>query len=279
MKELDLQRDFIIADGAMGTKLMEVGIDFKKISSEMLNLESKDLIEEIHKEYIDAGAEVILSNTFMCNILNAKKRGYSLENIIINSLEIGKKASEDKVSLALDIGPLSYYLDENSDDFENIIEKNTEKIIKAGKDNFDLVLFETLGSIKEGKIAVNKAKLLTKKPIICSFTLAGKKDIEGFLDELCNTFNESGISALGINCTEYKVILEALDILKVKTKLPIMVKANLGIPKKVEEELKYVQTSLEFKEFSKKAKELGAKIIGGCCGTTPEYIKSLKELA
>lgn len=278
MKELDFQRDFIIADGAMGTKLVELGVDLKKTSSEMLNFESKELIEGIHKEYIDAGAEIILSNTFMCNILNAKKSGYSLKEVITTALEIGKKASGDKISLALDIGPLSYYLDENSDDFENIVEENTERIIKAGNDNFDLILFETLGSIKEGEIVLNKAKTLTEKPIICSFTLSGKKDVEGFLDELCNTFNESGIRALGINCTEYKVILEALDILKVKTKLPIMVKANLGIPKKVEGELMYFQSPLEFEEFSKKAKELGAKIIGGCCGTTPEYIRELKGL-
>lgn len=278
MKELNLQKEFIIADGAMGTKLMEVGVDLREISSEMLNLNNKELIEEIHKEYIKSGAEIILSNTFMCNILNAKKKGYSLEEVVTNALEIGKKASADKASLALDIGPLSYYLDEDSYEFKKLIEENTEKIIKAGKNNYDLVLFETIGSIKEGKIAVNKAKSLTKKPIICSFTLAGKKDIEKFLDELCNSFNNSGVSVLGINCTEYELILEALKILKNRTELPIMIKANLGMPKRVEGELKYAQSTLEFKEFSRKAKELGVKIIGGCCGTTPEYIRELKDL-
>lgn len=278
MKELDLQKDFIIADGAMGTKLMEAGVDLRKTSSEILNLHNKELIEEIHKEYIESGAEIILSNTFMCNIINAKKNRYSLEEVVTNALEIGKKASGDKVSLALDIGPLSYYLDEYSDNFKKVIEENTERIIKVGKEIYDLVLFETLGSIKEGEIAVNKAKTLTNKPIICSFTLAGKKDIEKFLDELYNSFNDSGISVLGINCTEYELILEALKILKNKTKLPIMIKANLGMPKRVEEELKYAQSPLEFKEFSRKAKELGVKIIGGCCGTTPEYIRELRDL-
>lgn len=276
--KIDLNREFLIGDGAMGTRLMELGVDLRKNSAETLNLNNPELIEKVHKEYVEAGSNIILSNTFMCNIINEKKNNYKLEEVVEKALSIGRKACKDETFLALDIGPLSYYMNNEDGSFKKIIEDNTERIIKAGKDNFDLVIFETFGSLEESKIAIKKAKELTFKPIICSFTLAGKINVKCFLEDVCLTLNNSGISALGINCTEYSKVLEGIKVLKKNTKLPIMIKPNLGMPKREGEKLKYSQEIREFKEFSKKAKELGVKIIGGCCGTTKEYIESIKNI-
>lgn len=276
--KIDLNREFLIGDGAMGTRLMELGVDLRKNSSETLNLNNPELIEKVHKEYVEAGANIILSNTFMCNIINEKKNNYKLEEVIERALSIGRKVCKDETFLALDIGPLSYYINKEGRYFKKIIEDNTERIIKAGKDNFDLVIFETFGSLEESKIAIKKAKELTSKPIICSFTLAGEIDVKCFLEKVCLNLNNSGISSLGINCTEYSKVLEGIKILNKNTKLPIMIKPNLGIPKREGEKLKYSQKIMEFKEFSKKAKELGVKIIGGCCGTTKAYIESIKNI-
>lgn len=276
--KIDLNREFLIGDGAMGTRLMELGVDLRKNSVETLNLNNPELIEKVHKEYVEAGSNIILSNTFMCNIINEKKNNYKLEEVVEKALSIGRKVCKDETFLALDIGPLSYYMNNEDGSFKKIIEDNTERIIKAGKDNFDLVIFETFGSLEESKIAIKKAKELTFKPIICSFTLAGKINVKCFLEDVCLNLNNSGISALGINCTEYSKVLEGIKVLKKNTKLPIMIKPNLGIPKREGEKLKYSQEIREFKEFSKKAKELGVKIIGGCCGTTKEYIESIKNI-
>ncbi len=153
---------------------------------------------------------------------------------------------------------------------------NEQKLIP--KDKFDLVIFETLGSLKEGEFAVKKAKTLTDKKVICSFTLAYKKDIPNFIKNMVSTLEPLGVDALGINCTGYEEILMALDILKENTNLPIMIKANLGIPKKVGEEFVYDKTLEEFKNLSKRALEKGVNIIGGCCGTTPEYIRTICNL-
>ena len=95
---------------------------------------------------------------------------------------------------------------------------------------------------------------------------------------MVSTLEPLGVDALGINCTGYEEILMALDILKENTNLPIMIKANLGIPKKVVEELVYDKTLEEFKNLSKRALEKGVNIIGGCCGTTPEYIRAICNL-
>lgn len=276
--KIDLNREFLIGDGAMGTRLMELGVDLRKNSAETLNLNNPELIEKVHKEYVEAGSNIILSNTFMCNIINEKKNNYKLEEVVEKALSIGRKACKDETFLALDIGPLSYYMNNEDGSFKKIIEDNTERIIKAGKDNFDLVIFETFGSLEESKIAIKKAKELTFKPIICSFTLAGKINVKCFLKDVCLNLNNSGISALGINCTEYSKVLEGIKVFKKNTKLPIMIKPNLGIPKREGEKLKYSQEIREFKEFSKKAKELGVKIIGGCCGTTKDYIESIKNI-
>lgn len=278
MKDLDLKKEVIIADGAMGTRLMELGVDLREISSELLNIKKPELIEKIHREYIDAGADLILSNTFMCNIINAKRNNYNLEEVIESGIHIAKRAWGDEGLVALDIGPLSYYIEENDSSFKEIVYENTERIINASKDKFDLVIFETLGSIKEGEVAVKKAKTLTDKKVICSFTLAYKKDIPNFIKNIVSTLEPLGVDALGINCTGYEEILMALDILKENTNLPIMIKANLGIPKKVGEEFVYDKTLEEFKNLSKRALEKGVNIIGGCCGTTPEYIRAICNL-
>ncbi len=278
MKKLDLKNGVIIADGAMGTRIMELGVNLKDTPSELLNIKKPELIEKIHREYIDAGANLILSNTFMCNIINAKRNNYNLEEVVGAGIHIAKKACGDGGLVALDIGPLSYYIEENDSSFKEIVYENTERIINASKDKFDLVIFETLGSLKEGEFAVKKAKTLTDKPVICSFTLVGKKDIPNFIKNIVSTLEPLGVDSLGINCTGYEEILMALDILKKNTNLPIMIKANLGIPKKVGEELIYEQTPEEFKNLSKRALEKGVNIIGGCCGTTTEYIRAICNL-
>lgn len=278
MNNLDLKNGVIIADGAMGTRIMELGVNLKETPSELLNIKKPELIEKIHREYIDAGADLILSNTFMCNIINAKRNNYNLEEVIESGLHIAKRAWGDEGLVALDIGPLSYYIEENDSSFKEIVYENTERIINASKDKFDLVIFETLGSVKEGEFAVKKAKALTDKKVICSFTLAYKKDIPNFIKNMVSTLEPLGVDALGINCTGYEEILMALDILKENTNLPIMIKANLGIPKKVGEEFVYDKTLEEFKNLSKRALEKGVNIIGGCCGTTPEYIRAICNL-
>lgn len=276
MKNLNLKNGVIIADGAMGTRIMELGVNLKETPSELLNIKKPELIEKIHREYIESGANLILSNTFMCNIINAKRNNYNLEEVIEAGISIAKKACGDHGLVALDIGPLSYYIEENESSFKEIVYENTERIINASKDKFDLVIFETLGSLKEGEFAVKKAK--TYKKVICSFTLAYKKDIPNFIKNMVSTLEPLGVDALGINCTGYEEILMALDILKENTNLPIMIKANLGIPKKVGEELVYDKTLEEFKNLSKRALEKGVNIIGGCCGTTPEYIRAICNL-
>ena len=278
MKNLNLKNGVIIADGAMGTRIMELGVNLKDTTSELLNIKKPELIEKIHREYIESGANLILSNTFMCNIINAKRNNYNLEEVIEAGISIAKKACGDHGLVALDIGPLSYYLEEDDSSFKEIVYENTERIINSSKDKFDLVIFETLGSLKEGEFAVKKAKTLTDKKVICSFTLAYKKDIPNFIKNMVSTLEPLGVDALGINCTGYEEILMALDILKKNTNLPIMIKANLGIPKKVGEELIYEQTPEEFKNLSKRALEKGVNIIGGCCGTTPEYIRAICNL-
>ncbi|CAG9362458.1 homocysteine S-methyltransferase family protein [Clostridium perfringens] len=278
MKNLDLKNGVIIADGAMGTRIMELGVNLKETPSELLNIKKPELIEKIHREYIESGANLILSNTFMCNIINAKRNNYNLEEVIEGGISSAKKACGDHGLVALDIGPLSYYIEENDSSFKEIVYENTERIINASKDKFDLVIFETLGSLKEGEFAVKKAKTLTDKKVICSFTLAYKKDIPNFIKNMVSTLEPLGVDALGINCTGYEEILMALDILKENTNLPIMIKANLGIPKKVGEEFVYDKTLEEFKNLSKRALEKGVNIIGGCCGTTPEYIRAICNL-
>ena len=245
-----------------GTKAEQRALNIDEISTEITSMIMSIMKEKLLKEYI----------------LKCYGRTYPEDknNIYIYSLNIFAK--KEIFMRETVFTRVRNYIEENDSSFKEIVYENTERIINASKDKFDLVIFETLGSLKEGEFAVKKAKTLTDKPVICSFTLAGKKDIPNFIKNIVSTLETLGVDSLGINCTGYEEILMALDILKKNTNLPIMIKANLGIPKKVGEELIYEQTPEEFKNLSKRALEKGVNIIGGCCGTTPEYIRAICNL-
>lgn len=273
-----LQRDFISLDGAMGTMLQARGLKMGE-TPELLNIEKPEILSEIHKEYIEAGADIIYANTFGANRYKLQGSGHSVEEIIGAGIRNAKKACENtEVLTALDIGPIGQLLEPTGTlSFEEAFGIYKEQII-AGKD-CDLIVLETMTDLYELKAAVLAAKEYSEKPVICTMTFEeNKRTFTGCsVSAMALTLEGLGVDAIGVNCSLgpaelYPVIEELCKW----TALPVVVKPNAGLPDPVTN--KYNVSPTEFAEHMEKLIPLGVKLLGGCCGTSPDYIRAVNKM-
>lgn len=273
-----LKNNFIIFDGAMGTMLQEQGLKGGEIP-ETYNIEKSDIIYSIHKKYIDAGADVLTTNTFGANSYKLRNSKYSVNEIIQSAVRNAKKAALDKL-VALDIGPIGMMLwpigDLSFDEAYNIFKEQVIAGVNAG---VDIILIETMSDLYETKAAVLAAKENSSLPVFCTMTFEKNKRTFTGTDTLTmvNVLEGLGVDALGLNCSlgpkEMQSVLD--DVLKYSS-IPVMIQPNAGIPKVVEGHTTFDFREKEFAlEIQKMAKK-GAVILGGCCGTTPSYIAEIK---
>lgn len=268
-----LEKDFIFLDGAMGTMLQASGLE-AGATPELLNLTNPTLIQSIHKKYIDAGSDIVYANTFGAN--SYKLHGESVQKVISAAVENARKACGENALVALDIGPIGQLLEPSGTlEFEQAYEIFKEQII-AGKDA-DLIVFETMTDLYELKAAVLAAKENSDLPIMCTMTFEeNQRTFTGCsISSMAITLSGLGVNAIGINCSlGPKQLVPLCDELLTWTELPIVLKPNAGLPDPVTN--KYDVSPEEFAKEMRIAAEHGVKFLGGCCGTTPEFIKALK---
>lgn len=272
-----IEKDFIFLDGAMGTMLQKSGLKLGGIPEE-LNITNPELIVNIHKSYIDAGADIVYTNTFGANRYKLQHSSYSVEKIISSAVANAKKACEGTDALvALDIGPIGQLLEPTGSlSFDEAYDIFSQQI-KAGKDA-DIVVFETMTDLLEIKSAVLACKENCDKPILCTMTF--EQNLRTFtgcsVSAMALTLSGLGVDAIGVNCSlgpaEFAPILEEM---RKWTNLPLITKPNAGLPDPVTN--LYNIDSVQFSEYMKNLIPYGVKFFGGCCGTTPDYIKELKN--
>lgn len=281
LKELIKER-ILIFDGAMGTMLQKKGLKVGE-NPELLNIKSPDIIEEIHREYIESGANVITTNTFGANERKLKLCDLQVEDAVDAAVKIAKKAIGDReVYVALDIGPIGELLEPMGTlSFDDAYEIFKRQIVQGVKSGADIILFETMTDLYELKTAVLAAKENSNLPILCTMTFEENgRTFTGCLPEAMVLVLEGlGVDALGVNCSlgpkQLKPIVE--EICRVSN-IPVMVQPNAGLPTlSLNNETKYDVTKEEFAETLCSFVDDGVSIIGGCCGTTPEYIRELSE--
>ncbi|MGL5414325.1 MAG: homocysteine S-methyltransferase family protein [Clostridium sp.] len=274
-----IEKEIVIFDGAMGTMLQKAGLKLGEIP-EKYNIENKELIIDIHRKYIESGANVITTNTFGANELKLKEIDYSVEEVIKSAVENAKKATEGtNTKVALDIGPIGELLKPMGTlGFEEAVEIFKRQIKIGDEAGADIVLIETMTDLYEAKAAVIAAKEVCNLPIFCTMTFEeDERTFTGCTPEsMLLTLEGLSVDALGVNCSlgpkELKNIIER--ILKV-TNLPIMIQPNAGLPEIINGETKFKVSPQEFKDSMLEYVKKGVSIIGGCCGTTPEFIKEL----
>jgi 5-methyltetrahydrofolate--homocysteine methyltransferase len=276
-----LKKDILIFDGAMGTMLQNRGLALGELP-EALNIKSPESIIEIHQAYIEAGSQVITTNTFGANELKLKGSGYSVEEVIQAAVANARKAIGDRnIYIALDIGPIGELLEPMGTlGFEEAYDIFKRQILQGVEAGVDLIVIETMTDLYEIKAAVLAAKENTDLPVFAtmSFEENGRTFTGCTPASMAMTLEGLGVDALGINCSlgpkEIGPILE--QVLKYSS-IPAMVQANAGLPTVVDGKTVYDISAEDYASYGRSFIEKGVRVIGGCCGTTDEYIRDLVE--
>ena len=276
-KELLEKRQFVFLDGAMGTMLFEKGLKMGDIP-ELTSIDKPEWIIDIHKQYINAGSDIIYTNTFGANRYKLAKSGKSVQEVVKAGIRCAKKAAEGTdVLAALDIGPIGQLLEPAGTlSFEEAYDIFAETV-RAGKDA-DLIVFETMTDLHELKAAVLAAKENSDKPIIVTMTF--EENMRTFtgcsVSAMAYTIGGLGVDAIGVNCSlGPKELIPVVRELASVTDLPVVLKPNAGLPDTVTGA--YNISPREFSELMTELIPLGVKLAGGCCGTSPAFIANLKK--
>lgn len=271
------EKEFIILDGGMGTMLQSQGVDLGKVP-EVLNITHPEVVQAVQKMYIDAGSDIISTCSFGVNEHKIQGCGYTVEELIGAAVKNAKAVTEGTdVKIALDLGPIGRMLEPNGNlSFEEAYEIFKRQII-AGRGT-DLITIETMTDLYELKAALLAAKENSDLPIICTMSFeANQRTFTGTeVRAMALTAEGLGADAIGMNCSlgpaEFKPLIEELSKW---TTLPIVSKANAGLPDPATGE--YTVEAEEFAELSAKLIPFGLKLVGGCCGTRPEFIQAVVE--
>ncbi len=266
---------YVFFDGAMGTELQRYGI-LPGESSESWNIKKPEIITKIHRSYFEAGANIATANTFGANPLKVE----NAEELIFSAIENAKNAKTSASQyVALDIGPTGKLLAPLGDlDFEYAV-KAFSAVVKSGTEaGADLILIETMSDPYEMKAAVLAAKENSSLPIFATFVLdENGKTVTGCdIGAMVALLEGLGVSAIGVNCSlGAEQLVKFIPELVKTSSLPIIVNPNAGLPAIINGKTSYKQTPAEFGEYMEKIADMGARCLGGCCGTTPEHIKEV----
>ncbi|MFQ6091706.1 MAG: homocysteine S-methyltransferase family protein [bacterium] len=279
-----LKEKVLILDGAMGTEIIrKIGKDF--VFPELLNLEAKDIIIDIHRDYIDAGVDIITTNTFGANRIKLDEYGVGsrVEELNIAAVMIAKEARAGReVFIAGSIGPLGKFIrplgDLGEEEVYLVFSEQARALEKAGA---DLLLIETQIDILEAKIGLRASKENTSLPVAISisYPLEEGRTVTGSDPEIASiAFSSTDADIFGVNCGGHPEEFESyLEKILHHSDKPVIAHANAGVPEKRGAEVSYPLDPGEYAEYAWKFYRLGASIIGGCCGTTPEHIRFVSE--
>ena len=278
-----IKNNIVYLDGGMGTLLQKSGLQPGELP-EHWNISHPEVIREIHKNYYDSGSNVVNTNTFGANTL--KFSIDELDEIIchaVKNADEARKASsgEQEKFIALDVGPTGKLLKPLGDlDFEDAVKIFAETIRLGVKYGVDLITIETMNDSYETKAAVLAAKENSDLPIIVTNAYGenGRLMTGANPAVMAAMLEGMGVDAIGANCSlGPKQLMDVMDELLKYCSVPVAFKPNAGLPKSDGKVTYYDVDADEFAQDIKLSVENGVRIVGGCCGTTPEYIKKVCE--
>lgn len=279
MKITDIiKNEIVYFDGGMGTLLQERGLKAGELP-ETWNILHPEVITEIHRSYYEAGANIIKTNTFGANCLKFD----NLDEIITSAIKIANKAKEGFTNayIALDIGPIGKMLKPLGDlDFERAVEIFAETIKIGSALDVDLILIETMNDSYETKAAVLAAKENSSLPIFVTTVYDENAKLMTGADPKCMValLEGLGVDAMGLNCSlGPEQMKHIVPMLVEAASIPVIVNPNAGLPRSENGRTVYDVDADKFSDIMVEIAESGAHILGGCCGTTPEFIRKTIE--
>ena len=279
MEKLNLKDQFLFLDGAMGTMLQAAGLKLGE-RPETLCLTAPKEIEKKNKKYLASGSQVIYTNTFGANAHKLEGTGYTVEEIISAAVGIGRRAVEGtSARVALDIGPIGELLEPLATlSFGEAYEVFRRMVVAGEQAGADLVVFETMTDLYEVKAAVLAAKENSSLPVFVTMTFEknGRTFTGCTVEAMACVLEGLGVDAVGINCSlGPSEIYPLAETLCASTRLPVIIKANAGLPDPVTGE--YGISPEQFAQQLAPYYDLGVSILGGCCGTSPAYIQQITQ--
>lgn len=278
-----ISEGLFLLDGAMGTELIARGIEAGKCN-DYLNIESPDIVSDIHRAYIEAGSDAVLTNTFGANKYALARHGFAERGKEINTAaaQIARRAAGEEKYVLGDIGPSGDFLEPlgsvKADELKDAFSQQAKALLAGGVDGF---IIETMTALDEATIAIEAVKSISDLPVFVSLAYdpAGEKfrtmmgiDPADAADKLLPL----GIDAIGFNCgslsMEQYVSLAQIYVSETKGEIPILAEPNAGKPELVDDRVIYKVSSEDFAVAAEKIHSAGVNIIGGCCGTSPAHI-------
>jgi methionine synthase I (cobalamin-dependent)/5,10-methylenetetrahydrofolate reductase len=269
-----------VVDGAMGTMLYGRGV-FLNVCYDELNLRQPDLVRDIHREYVRAGAELVETNTFGANPVKLATYGLAGDTERINTAaaSLAREAAGTRAAVLGAIGPLGVRVEPfgelSLDEARAAFERQVRGLIAGGVDG---VILETFSDVAELGAAVHAVRAVTDLPIIAQMTVGtdGKThygtDPVVFGPEL----QAMGVDVIGVNCSVGPHgVLEAVEKLARVVTLPISAQPNAGLPREVGDRKIYMASPEYMASYARRMVEAGARLVGGCCGTTPDHIRAI----
>ena len=288
-KETDALRELIadgrvhVMDGAMGTELYACGV-FVNVSYDGLNLETPDIVENVHRNYVNAGAEVIETNTFGANPVKLSSYGLADRTEEINraAVHLARRSAQSRALVVGAIGPLGIRIEPlgptSREEAQEFYHRQVDGLVEGGVDGFVLETFSDLNEMEQAFKAVRSRSPL---PVICQVTVG---------DDACTSYGTSpedvatevaawGADVIGLNCSVGPaVMLDAVERMAEVTDLPLSAQPNAGLPRAVGDRKIYLASPEYMAQYARRMIEAGARFVGGCCGTSPEHIRSIRAL-
>jgi methionine synthase I (cobalamin-dependent)/5,10-methylenetetrahydrofolate reductase len=276
-----LKHNIVVCDGAMGTMLYSRGI-FINQCFEQLNLTRGSLIEDIHREYVKAGAEVIETNTFGGNAARLALHGLgeSVREINRAGAEIARKVAGEEVFVAGSIGPLGKLVEPigtiGAEEARRYFREQAEALEEGG---VDLFILETFFDVQEILLAIAAVRSFSKLPIVAQMTInEDGNTLYGVTPEtIVQTLEREDVDVVGLNCSVGPAtILEAIERMRRVSEIALSAQPNAGLPRQVEGRLIYLSTPEYMAEYAKRMIQKGARMVGACCGSTPAHIRAIR---
>jgi len=272
----------LVADGAWGTEFFKRGL-MQGSPPDEWNLTHPEIVREITRDYVDAGADIVLTNTFGANRFRLEPHGLSDRVGAINAAAAGiaREVAAGKAIVAGDIGPCAKFLSMGEVTPEELYDAFAEQARALAGAGVDWIVVESMTDVEEMAIAVRAAVETARVPVVASMTYnrtpKGYRTMMGNPPELCvKRAEDAGAALIGANCgSGIEDYVPLAPILRAMTSLPLWVKANAGIPQLVSGKVAYPLNAGEYASYVPALLAAGVDVIGGCCGTDPGFVREI----
>src|SRR6476620_9876029 len=275
----------VLFDGAMGTMLYAKGVFINQCYDE-LNVRAPDLVRDVHRAYVKAGAEVLETNSFGANRLKLAQFGLQAQTTELNrrAAELAREAADEgtDVLVAGAVGPLGVRLEPygptSSDEARSIFRAQMEGLKEGGA---ALLILETFGDLHEIGQAIAAAREVDPTmPVVAQMTIGvdGLTPYGATPEDVARTLDRLGADIVGLNCSVGpQTILEAIEKMTPVTRKKISAQPNAGMPRDVGGRSMYMASPEYTASYARHLVQAGAKVVGGCCGTTPEHVRAMAQ--